>query len=168
MAGEVSDGSGESGDCFSLTSLIRSKSKSLLIPSTSRTKLSNDADNIERKRFDNLESWSMILVSENVETWEASEDQEEWTADLSQLFIGNKFALVHIVEFTEEFISREQLLAGYDRLITVTGTFDGQIKMIELPDNPNMLVHAPWVVNLVLVPSCWYVDFPFGFCDLVR
>ncbi|XP_022888624.1 serine/threonine-protein kinase HT1-like [Olea europaea var. sylvestris] len=34
----------------------------------------------------------MILVSENVETWEASEDQEEWTADLSQLFIGNKFA----------------------------------------------------------------------------
>ncbi|CAI0626036.1 unnamed protein product [Linum tenue] len=36
----------------------------------------------------------MILESENVETWEASpkEDQEEWTADLSQLFIGNKFA----------------------------------------------------------------------------
>lgn len=35
----------------------------------------------------------MILDSENVETWEASkEDQEEWTADLSQLFIGNKFA----------------------------------------------------------------------------
>ncbi|CAI0467681.1 unnamed protein product [Linum tenue] len=36
----------------------------------------------------------MILESENVETWEASpkEDEEEWTADLSQLFIGNKFA----------------------------------------------------------------------------
>lgn len=35
----------------------------------------------------------MILDSENVETWEvAKEDQEEWTADLSQLFIGNKFA----------------------------------------------------------------------------
>lgn len=35
----------------------------------------------------------MILESENVETWEVSkEDQEEWTADLSQLFIGNKFA----------------------------------------------------------------------------
>lgn len=35
----------------------------------------------------------MILDSENVETWEVSkEDHEEWTADLSQLFIGNKFA----------------------------------------------------------------------------
>lgn len=48
---------------------------------------------MERKRFDSLESWSMILESENVETWEASnKDREEWTADLSQLFIGNKFA----------------------------------------------------------------------------
>lgn len=48
---------------------------------------------MERRRFDSLESWSMILESENVETWEASnEDREEWTADLSQLFIGNKFA----------------------------------------------------------------------------
>ncbi|KAK9681458.1 hypothetical protein RND81_10G003900 [Saponaria officinalis] len=50
-------------------------------------------NNMERKRFDSLESWSMILDSENVEAWEANkEDQEEWTADLSQLFIGNKFA----------------------------------------------------------------------------
>jgi hypothetical protein len=50
-------------------------------------------ENLERKRFDSMESWSMILESENVETWEASkEDEEEWTADLSQLFIGNKFA----------------------------------------------------------------------------
>ncbi|KAH9749751.1 serine/threonine/tyrosine-protein kinase HT1 [Citrus sinensis] len=50
-------------------------------------------ENLEKKRFDSLESWSMILDSENVETWEVSkEDQEEWTADLSQLFIGNKFA----------------------------------------------------------------------------
>lgn len=40
-----------------------------------------------------MESWSMILESENVETWEASKgEREEWTADLSQLFIGNKFA----------------------------------------------------------------------------
>ena len=50
--------------------------------------------NMERKRFDSLESWSMILDSENVETWEPSKEEqmEEWTADLSQLFIGNKFA----------------------------------------------------------------------------
>jgi hypothetical protein len=50
-------------------------------------------ENMERRRFDSVESWSMILDSENVETWEVSkEDREEWTADLSQLFIGNKFA----------------------------------------------------------------------------
>ncbi|CAA2987420.1 serine threonine- kinase HT1, partial [Olea europaea subsp. europaea] len=47
---------------------------------------------MERKRSDSLESWSMILDFKNVETWEASEHKEEWTADLSQLFIGNKFA----------------------------------------------------------------------------
>ncbi|CAI9086912.1 OLC1v1020840C1 [Oldenlandia corymbosa var. corymbosa] len=67
----------------------------LSIPSSSsRTQLNMlDIDNMERKRFDSLESWSMILESDNVESWEASkEDQEEWTADLSQLFIGNKFA----------------------------------------------------------------------------
>ncbi|XP_047317133.1 serine/threonine/tyrosine-protein kinase HT1 isoform X2 [Impatiens glandulifera] len=48
---------------------------------------------MERRRFDSLESWSMILDSENIDTWEINkEDKEEWTADLSQLFIGNKFA----------------------------------------------------------------------------
>ncbi|KAL9257120.1 Serine/threonine/tyrosine-protein kinase HT1-like protein [Drosera capensis] len=50
-------------------------------------------ENLEKKRFDSSESWSMILDSDNVEAWEASnEDHKEWTADLSQLFIGNKFA----------------------------------------------------------------------------
>lgn len=48
---------------------------------------------MEKKRFDSIESWSMILDSENIENWETSkDDREEWTADLSQLFIGNKFA----------------------------------------------------------------------------
>ncbi|KAL1567764.1 Serine/threonine-protein kinase ht1 [Salvia divinorum] len=80
--------------CFNPFRMRRSKSnKSLSIPSTSRNQLRIESDNMERKRFDSLESWSMILESENVETWEASnEDREEWTADLSQLFIGNKFA----------------------------------------------------------------------------
>lgn len=79
--------------CFNPFRLRRAKSKSLSIPSTSRSQLRIESDNMERKRFDSLESWSMILDSENVETWEASnEDREEWTADLSQLFIGNKFA----------------------------------------------------------------------------
>ncbi|KAK6133214.1 hypothetical protein DH2020_033050 [Rehmannia glutinosa] len=79
--------------CFNPFRLRKTKSKSLSIPSSSRNQLNIDTDNMERKRFDSLESWSMILESENVETWEATnEDREEWTADLSQLFIGNKFA----------------------------------------------------------------------------
>ena len=82
------------GSCFHALRLRRFKSKALPEPcSSSKTRLDSDLENMERRRFDSLESWSMILDSENVETWEASkEDQEEWTADLSQLFIGNKFA----------------------------------------------------------------------------
>lgn len=75
---------------------FRSKKKEKPIPypsSSSKSPWKTEMENMERKRFDSLESWSMILDSENVETWEvAKEDQEEWTADLSQLFIGNKFA----------------------------------------------------------------------------
>ncbi|KAJ4830657.1 Serine/threonine-protein kinase ht1 [Turnera subulata] len=80
--------------CFHGFRVRRSRSKLPTIPSSSsKTQMNSDMENLERKRFDSLESWSMILESENVETWEASrEDQEEWTADLSQLFIGNKFA----------------------------------------------------------------------------
>lgn len=83
------------GSCFNGLRLLRFKSKPLPEPSSSssKTRLNSDVENMQRKRFDSLESWSMILDSENVETWEASkEDEEEWTADLSQLFIGNKFA----------------------------------------------------------------------------
>ncbi|KAG5234722.1 hypothetical protein OIU76_026002 [Salix suchowensis] len=79
--------------CFHAFRLRRSKSKTLTIPSSSKSHFNSEMENLERKRFDSLESWSMILESENVETWEDSkEDREEWTADLSQLFIGNKFA----------------------------------------------------------------------------
>lgn len=80
--------------CFHALRLRKSKGKLLPNPlSSSKHQYNSDMDNMERKRFDSMESWSMILESENVETWEvAKEDQEEWTADLSQLFIGNKFA----------------------------------------------------------------------------
>ncbi|KFK35905.1 hypothetical protein AALP_AA4G051600 [Arabis alpina] len=62
-------------------------------PSSSKTNRYAETETMEKKRFDSMESWSMILESENVETWEASKgEREEWTADLSQLFIGNKFA----------------------------------------------------------------------------
>lgn len=81
--------------CFNPFRLHKSKNKSITSPSSSsRFHLNNENQNImERKRFDSLDSWSMILDSENVETWEVSkEDREDWTADLSQLFVGNKFA----------------------------------------------------------------------------
>lgn len=79
--------------CLNAFRLRKLKSKRVSVPSSSKSQLNSDVANLEKKRFDSLESWSMILDSENVETWEVSkEDQEEWTADLSQLFIGNKFA----------------------------------------------------------------------------
>ncbi|KAG4956306.1 hypothetical protein JHK84_042282 [Glycine max] len=84
------------GSCFHGLRLRMSKSKALPDPSSSsKTQLESDAENVERKRFDSMESWSLIFDS--METWETSkEDQEgekeEWAADLSQLFIGSKFA----------------------------------------------------------------------------
>ncbi|GLU15636.1 hypothetical protein SLE2022_321090 [Rubroshorea leprosula] len=79
--------------CFHGFRFRKSKGKPFPAPSSSRTQLNSDMENMERRRFDSLDSWSMILESDNVENWETSkEDQEEWTADLSQLFIGNKFA----------------------------------------------------------------------------
>jgi len=82
------------GSCFHGLRLRMSKSKPLPDPSSSsKLRLESDTENNERKRFDSMESWSMILDS--MDTWEASKEegeQEEWTADLSQLFIGNRFA----------------------------------------------------------------------------
>ncbi|MCL7022423.1 hypothetical protein MKW94_009526 [Papaver nudicaule] len=90
--------------CFFMKALVcfrKGKKKSISLPSTSNNQ-NPEMENMEKRRFDSLESWSMLLDSENVDTWEAShyeddddhEDpgKEEWTADLSQLFIGNKFA----------------------------------------------------------------------------
>lgn len=81
--------------CFKPLRLKKSKEKQVPTPFW-KTQLNSELEKMEKKRFDSLESWSMILDSDNVETWEASssskEDKEEWTADLSQLFIGNKFA----------------------------------------------------------------------------
>ncbi|XP_014517924.1 serine/threonine-protein kinase HT1 [Vigna radiata var. radiata] len=81
------------GSCFHGLRLRMSKSKPLPEPSSSsKLRLESDTENMERKRFNSTESWSMILDS--MDTWEASkeDEQEEWTADLSQLFIGNRFA----------------------------------------------------------------------------
>ncbi|XP_010270068.1 PREDICTED: serine/threonine-protein kinase HT1 isoform X2 [Nelumbo nucifera] len=75
--------------CFRPRWLRKQKSKPLPFSSTSST-LNSDMENLEKKRFDSLESWSMLLESDNVEA--SKEEKEEWTADLSQLFIGNKFA----------------------------------------------------------------------------
>ncbi|KAG9455116.1 hypothetical protein H6P81_008020 [Aristolochia fimbriata] len=53
-----------------------------------------ETENLDRMRCNSMESWSMLLDSENLENWKQDEGSgsEEWLADLSQLFIGNKFA----------------------------------------------------------------------------
>ena len=56
-----------------------------------------EADDMEKKRWDSMESWSMLLDTVMGPGGEGSRDsgggrREEWMADLSQLFIGNKFA----------------------------------------------------------------------------
>uniref|UniRef100_A0A0E0LDS7 Protein kinase domain-containing protein n=1 Tax=Oryza punctata TaxID=4537 RepID=A0A0E0LDS7_ORYPU len=57
-----------------------------------------DADDMEKKRWDSMESWSMLLdtaMGPSGEGGSSSRDsgrREEWMADLSHLFIGNKFA----------------------------------------------------------------------------
>ncbi|KAG0491356.1 hypothetical protein HPP92_004754 [Vanilla planifolia] len=60
-----------------------------------RNDLPPEMEAMERRRWDSLESWSMLLDAGNAENSEAKPDggeKEEWMADLSQLFIGNKFA----------------------------------------------------------------------------
>lgn len=55
-----------------------------------------EADGMEKKRWDSMESWSMLLDTVMGSGGEGSSRdsgrREEWMADLSQLFIGNKFA----------------------------------------------------------------------------
>ncbi|XP_062178742.1 serine/threonine/tyrosine-protein kinase HT1-like isoform X1 [Phragmites australis] len=67
-------------------------------PSTSgrgKSPWPSEADDMEKKRWDSMESWSMLLDTAMGPAGEGSRDsgrREEWMADLSQLFIGNKFA----------------------------------------------------------------------------
>ncbi|KAF8658494.1 hypothetical protein HU200_058948 [Digitaria exilis] len=65
---------------------------------------SEAVDDMEKKRWDSMESWSMLLDTVMGPTGEGGSSsststttttgarREEWMADLSQLFIGNKFA----------------------------------------------------------------------------
>ncbi|XP_072995120.1 serine/threonine/tyrosine-protein kinase HT1 [Typha latifolia] len=61
---------------------------------TARNPLPAEMEIMEKKRWDSLESWSMLLDPGGAESSEANAggQREEWMADLSQLFIGNKFA----------------------------------------------------------------------------
>jgi hypothetical protein len=56
----------------------------------------SEADDMEKRRWDSMESWSMLLDTAMGLAGEGSTRdsgrREEWMADLSQLFIGNKFA----------------------------------------------------------------------------
>ncbi|XP_077221085.1 protein kinase superfamily protein [Tasmannia lanceolata] len=79
--------------CFRALGLQKTKSKSLSFPSSLMAPYSETED-LERMRWNSMESWSMILDSDNIENQDSKEvaESEEWMADLSQLFIGNKFA----------------------------------------------------------------------------
>lgn len=59
-----------------------------------RNTRSPELEIMEKRRWDSLESWSMLLDPANPEGFESSAgaEPEDWMADLSQLFIGNKFA----------------------------------------------------------------------------
>lgn len=66
-------------------------------PSSLRPKMRSfpsETEIFEKRRWDSLESWSMLLEPGNAEGFEGSggSEREEWMADLSQLFLGNKFA----------------------------------------------------------------------------
>ncbi|KAK1296230.1 Serine/threonine-protein kinase HT1 [Acorus calamus] len=78
--------------CFRLRKK-RSESLALEPSPSSRNPPSSEQEIMDRRRWDSLESWSMLLDSGNGESSEGgARDEEEWMADLSQLFIGNKFA----------------------------------------------------------------------------
>jgi hypothetical protein len=67
-------------------------------PSTSgrgKSPWPSEPDDMEKKRWDSMESWSMLLDTAMGSAGEGSRDsgrREGWMADLSYLFIGNKFA----------------------------------------------------------------------------
>ncbi|XP_010943229.1 serine/threonine/tyrosine-protein kinase HT1 [Elaeis guineensis] len=54
--------------------------------------LPTEMEVMEKKRWDSLESWSMLLEPGTENSEGSGGEREEWMADLSQLFIGNKFA----------------------------------------------------------------------------
>ncbi|XP_042464236.1 serine/threonine/tyrosine-protein kinase HT1-like [Zingiber officinale] len=62
-----------------------------------RKPLLPETEIMEKRRWDSLESWSMLLDPSNGDQGYnnlegAGGKREEWMADLSQLFLGNKFA----------------------------------------------------------------------------
>lgn len=99
--------------CFNPSRLRRSKSKTFkLISSSSRSKWNScDMEKMGKKRVDSLESWSMILQYDNIESWEVHKEyQYEWTIDWYQLFIGKKFDFGSHTRIYRRFYKKEQFL----------------------------------------------------------
>jgi tRNA A-37 threonylcarbamoyl transferase component Bud32 len=89
----------QSGGAASSSSPRRLFASSLFAssPSTSgKNPWPSEADDMEKKRWDSMESWSMLLDTAMAPSSSSSGGnsgrREEWMADLSHLFIGNKFA----------------------------------------------------------------------------
>ncbi|ONK78967.1 uncharacterized protein A4U43_C01F1510 [Asparagus officinalis] len=87
----------ERTNTISLPSPPPSLPSSSSFPSSSLPKkgtLPMELEILQKRRWDSLESWSMLLDPANPEGFDSNSggEREEWMADLSNLFIGNKFA----------------------------------------------------------------------------
>ncbi|KAJ4748133.1 Protein kinase superfamily protein [Rhynchospora pubera] len=85
--------------CFRVLRLGKKKANTISLPPPlppyfpSSSSGLTEVEIMEKRRWDSLESWSMLLdPGSDVSDANSGPQKEEWMADLSQLFIGNKFA----------------------------------------------------------------------------
>ncbi|KAJ3708133.1 hypothetical protein LUZ61_011838 [Rhynchospora tenuis] len=86
--------------CFRVLRLGKKKTNTISLPPPlppyfpSSSSGLTEVEIMEKRRWDSLESWSMLLDpgTSDVSDANSGTQKEEWMADLSQLFIGNKFA----------------------------------------------------------------------------
>ncbi|KAJ1703649.1 hypothetical protein LUZ63_003428 [Rhynchospora breviuscula] len=85
--------------CFRVLWLGKKKANTISLPPPlppyfpSSSSGLTEVEIMEKRRWDSLESWSMLLdPGSDVSDANAGTQKEEWMADMSQLFIGNKFA----------------------------------------------------------------------------
>ncbi|KAJ4798905.1 Protein kinase superfamily protein [Rhynchospora pubera] len=111
--------------CFRVLRLGKKKANTISLPPPlppyfpSSSSGLTEVEIMEKRRWDSLESWSMLLdPGSDVSDANSGPQKEEWMADLSQLFIGNKFASG----------SNSRIYRGIYKQIAVA------IKMVKIPE----------------------------------